>query len=299
MPLYAITIFCSAFLLFLVQPIMAKQILPWFGGSAECLDDLPRLFPARAAARLRLCGSGRAPTSCTRAVAAARGAARAELPDAADRSRRALETAGRREPGAIDSRPARAYGGTAVFPAVDDQPARAVVVRATVSRSQPVSAICSVESRVDAGAGRLSVRARTMGDDSNAILRLVGRLRAVRAVVRRMRLVRLAHSPGERCESAGAGHCGRSAGGGPAHAAAPAPLGGAGRDGLVPAARRHQSHLREHFLDPALVDRAAVDLSADVHSLLRQLALVSPRPGSRDARCRPGGHGLHACRSAG
>jgi MFS family permease len=34
MPLYAVTIFTSAFLLFLVQPIMAKQILPWFGGSA-------------------------------------------------------------------------------------------------------------------------------------------------------------------------------------------------------------------------------------------------------------------------
>jgi hypothetical protein len=34
MILYALTIFSSAFLLFLVQPIMAKQILPWFGGSA-------------------------------------------------------------------------------------------------------------------------------------------------------------------------------------------------------------------------------------------------------------------------
>jgi hypothetical protein len=34
MPLYAFTIFVSAFLLFLVQPVMAKQILPWFGGSA-------------------------------------------------------------------------------------------------------------------------------------------------------------------------------------------------------------------------------------------------------------------------
>jgi len=30
----ALTIFASAFLLFLVQPIIAKQILPWFGGSA-------------------------------------------------------------------------------------------------------------------------------------------------------------------------------------------------------------------------------------------------------------------------
>jgi hypothetical protein len=34
MPLYATTIFLSAFLLFLLQPIIAKEILPWFGGSA-------------------------------------------------------------------------------------------------------------------------------------------------------------------------------------------------------------------------------------------------------------------------
>src|SRR5262245_20089660 len=32
--LYAATIFLSAFLLFLVQPVIAKQILPWFGGAA-------------------------------------------------------------------------------------------------------------------------------------------------------------------------------------------------------------------------------------------------------------------------
>src|SRR6185503_14441144 len=35
MVLYASTIFLSAFLLFLVQPIIAKQILPWFGGAAS------------------------------------------------------------------------------------------------------------------------------------------------------------------------------------------------------------------------------------------------------------------------
>ncbi|HWI14530.1 MAG TPA: hypothetical protein VNT02_09765, partial [Burkholderiales bacterium] len=34
MPLYAATIFLGAFLLFLVQPIIARQILPWFGGAA-------------------------------------------------------------------------------------------------------------------------------------------------------------------------------------------------------------------------------------------------------------------------
>ncbi|MCS6944206.1 MAG: fused MFS/spermidine synthase [Sutterellaceae bacterium] len=34
MALVAVTIFLSAFLLFLVQPIVAKQILPWFGGTS-------------------------------------------------------------------------------------------------------------------------------------------------------------------------------------------------------------------------------------------------------------------------
>ncbi len=34
MLLYALTVFVSSFLLFLVQPIIAKQIVPWFGGTA-------------------------------------------------------------------------------------------------------------------------------------------------------------------------------------------------------------------------------------------------------------------------
>ncbi len=35
MLLYACTIFLSAFLLFLMQPVIAKQVLPWFGGAAS------------------------------------------------------------------------------------------------------------------------------------------------------------------------------------------------------------------------------------------------------------------------
>ncbi|MEI9812418.1 MAG: hypothetical protein WDO18_06955 [Acidobacteriota bacterium] len=34
MLVYAVTIFLSAFLLFQIQPLIAKFILPWFGGSA-------------------------------------------------------------------------------------------------------------------------------------------------------------------------------------------------------------------------------------------------------------------------
>src|SRR5580700_7998810 len=32
--LFAVTIFLGAFLLFLIEPLFAKLILPWFGGSA-------------------------------------------------------------------------------------------------------------------------------------------------------------------------------------------------------------------------------------------------------------------------
>jgi hypothetical protein len=72
MPLHASTIFVSAFLLFLVQPVIAKQILPWFGGAASvwatCLvffqtvlllgyaysDVTTRLLKPRAQARLHI-----------------------------------------------------------------------------------------------------------------------------------------------------------------------------------------------------------------------------------------------------
>ena len=70
--LFAGTIFTSAFLLFLVQPLIAKQILPWFGGSAAvwsiCMvffqvvllagyaysDWITRRLGARAQARLHV-----------------------------------------------------------------------------------------------------------------------------------------------------------------------------------------------------------------------------------------------------
>src|SRR5438552_19035747 len=63
---------------------------------------------------------------------------------------------------------------------------------------------------------------------------------------------------------------------------------GARRDGLVPAARDNESHLPEHRVDPAPVDRTAVDLSPELYPFLRQHALVSARPLSPCAPVRPG-----------
>ncbi len=46
MPLYVLTIFLGAFLLFQVEPIIAKVILPWFGGSASVWSACLLFFQA-------------------------------------------------------------------------------------------------------------------------------------------------------------------------------------------------------------------------------------------------------------
>ncbi len=46
MILYATTVFLSAFLLFQVQPLIGKYILPWFGGTSSVWStSLPSLPP--------------------------------------------------------------------------------------------------------------------------------------------------------------------------------------------------------------------------------------------------------------
>src|SRR5512145_2957100 len=44
--IYAATIFLSSFLLFLVQPLIARLILPWFGGSAAVWTTCMLFFQA-------------------------------------------------------------------------------------------------------------------------------------------------------------------------------------------------------------------------------------------------------------
>ncbi len=44
MPLFAISIFLSAFLLFQIQPMIGKFILPWFGGTPAVWSTLMLFF---------------------------------------------------------------------------------------------------------------------------------------------------------------------------------------------------------------------------------------------------------------
>src|SRR5208337_4101369 len=144
------------------------------------VDDLPGVLPDHPAARLRLLRRGVAAPVAEGASAAAPCAARAELRLAADRSGSAVETAWHRKSCAAYPRPAGGDGRPALFPAGDHQSAGAGVVRAQFSRAQPVPPVRLVQSGVDAGAPRLSVRARTLGAYALAVLRLVGGLCRIR-----------------------------------------------------------------------------------------------------------------------
>ena len=58
MVLYALTIFLSAFLLFQVQPIIAKMVLPWFGGSSAVWTTCMLFFQLVLLAGLRATRTG-------------------------------------------------------------------------------------------------------------------------------------------------------------------------------------------------------------------------------------------------
>ena len=52
---FALTIFASAFLLFQVQPLIARYILPWFGGAPSVWSTCMLFFQLVLLAGLQLC----------------------------------------------------------------------------------------------------------------------------------------------------------------------------------------------------------------------------------------------------
>ncbi len=157
MLLYALTILVSAFLLFQVQPVIAKIILPWFGGSAAVWTACLLFFQmvlllgylyAHAVVRylkprmqmLLHCGL----------LLAERGRA-AHLSPASPGSRRGTE-----EPTFGHPAPAGAHGRAAVFPALHHRPAAAGLVRAPLQRRHAVPALRALQRRLDVRAAQLS-----------------------------------------------------------------------------------------------------------------------------------------------
>src|SRR5262249_43759158 len=147
------------------------------------LDHVRVLLPGPAARWVRLRPRARA---VSRAPAAAPGAHRAawrKPRGAADRRRRGLEAIRRRGPELADPGTARSDRRAALLPAIDDEPARAGLVCATVPLAVPP--LRALEPRVACGAPLLSGRGGTARRDARAGTVLVVGLRALRSALRR------------------------------------------------------------------------------------------------------------------
>ena len=135
--LYAGTIFLSAFLLFQVQPILAKLVLPWFGGAAAvwtislAFYQLTYLLGNVYAHVLIQRGGLRLPV----APACADSSGQPLAP--AYRARVHSGSPGRRRAGVEDPRASGGDGGTALLAAFRDQPAAASLAHARAQDARP------------------------------------------------------------------------------------------------------------------------------------------------------------------
>ena len=159
MLVYAATIFLSAFLLFQVQPLIAKFILPWFGGSAAVWSAALLFFQL-----VLLAGYFYAHCLIRylkpkqQFVGALRAAGR-QLGDAAHHSRFALEAARRRR---SDARILLLLGATVGLPYLLLS-ATSPLLQAWYVRTRgrvPYRLFALSNFGIDAGAAQLSVRGR-------------------------------------------------------------------------------------------------------------------------------------------
>ena len=164
MTLYAATIFLSAFLLFQVQPLIAKIILPWFGGSAAVWSAAMLFFQVSLLAGYAyahfLIGRLEAKTQMQ-----VHGALLAGQPGAAaDPAIRTGSRSAAGDPTAAHSAAARRHHRAALFSALLHQPAAASLVRAPHRLAVAVPPVRAFEFRIHAGAGQLSVPGRAEAD---------------------------------------------------------------------------------------------------------------------------------------
>ena len=207
---------------------------------------------------------------------------------------------GDENPSWLHPRHARRDDRPALLPALDDEPARAGLVRAALPGAEPVPALRAVEPRLDAGAARLPVPARALDRDARAGAGAGRWATCVRRALHRRRLreprartrgatQRLAPRGGSPCRDA------RNAGTPPTLARQGLWIALAGT-GSVLLLGDLESHHAERRVGAAAVDRAARALPAHVHPLLRRHGLVQARRLPVDGRGGARRHGLDAGR---
>ncbi len=187
---FALTIFAGAFLLFLVQPLLGRYILPWFGGTPAVWSSCLLFFQV-----LLLAGYAYAHATSDWLRPRVQAGVHlllllgslAIMVGAADRAVGGLEAHGRRVARLADHGALGRDDRHALLRALDDRPADAAMVRAGASGPVAVSAVRAVERGLAAGAGQLPVRRRTSAEPGSAIPRLVVGLCGVCAGMRVVR----------------------------------------------------------------------------------------------------------------
>ncbi len=268
-------VFLSAFLLFLVQPIIAKLILPRFGGSvavwATCLVFFQAALLLGYALAHALVRSGQA-----RSAVGAPCAAAGQPAVAADPAWQPVAGAGRARPGRADPAAAGAEHRPAVHAAGDDQPAAAGLDRRCPARQFNPYRLFALSNLASLAAllaypWLIEPWLRTATQAHGLVAGLCG-VCAGAAV----------HQPAP----AGArprpppGRPGRMRGAG---VAAHLRLDGAGGAGQLRAGGRHQPPDAEHPVLPDDVGAAAGDLPGQLHAVFRRRPLVCA---ARLPRCR-------------
>ena len=167
---YAITIFTGAFLLFQVEPLLARYILPWFGGTSAvwitCMLFFQLLLVAGyayshlIATRLTARRQAIVHVAIVFSLRPADGRARADMA-IANHARSDLEASESRFPRHENLRPPAPQCRVAVLHPVHDGSAAAGLVCAVASRIRALSPVRTIQYRIVARAGDLSIRGGT------------------------------------------------------------------------------------------------------------------------------------------
>ena len=187
---YALTISLSAFLLFEVQPVIAKMILPWFGGSSAVWSTCMLFFQM-----VLLLGyayahwlNKLAPRRQAIAHISLLAVSLAALPIIPE-SR--LEARRHRAALAHHPRAARRHRRTALLPALRHQPAAAGLVRAHAQNRPALPPVRALQLLLHAGAAQLSLPDRTQPASRTQGLVWSAAFRRLRAPLRPHRLAHL------------------------------------------------------------------------------------------------------------
>ena len=277
---YALTIFLSAFLLFQVQPLIAKMILPWFGGSAAVWATCLLFFQT-----VLLLGYAYSHGIVMKLKPKQQWILHGTLLGLcpvclAHRSGSGVETGRPQRARLAHPRPARRHRRTALLRALHHRPAGPGVVCPGPPRRDALPALRPVEPRLDARPADLPRADRAGLLLAPPGLGLVDRLWLLCAAVRLDRLAEPARRLERRARwrEPGAEPCRGRRNARRRTRLEPAPiLGRAGRRPVHVAAIAHQPFEHGRCADPIPLDFAPRALPAQLHPVLRRPALVPPQ----------------------